>query len=63
MFVVLKTTTVAAAEVKAEALWELLWLHLLRINTDVFTGYASPRIYVTLTPAVQYSIKYVKYFM
>lgn len=52
MFVVLKTTTVAA-EVKAEALWELLWPQLLRIDTDVSTGQASPRFYVTLTPTVR----------
>lgn len=51
MFVVLKTTTVAA-EVKAEALWELLWPHLLRINTDVSTGQASPRFYV-IQPTVR----------
>lgn len=51
-FVVLKTTTVAA-EVKAEAPWELLWPQLLRIDTDVSTGQASPRLYVTLTPTVR----------
>lgn len=40
MFVRLKTTTVAA-EVKAEALWELLWPQLLRLDTDVSTGITS----------------------
>ncbi len=40
MSVVLKTTTVAA-EVKAEALWEFLWPHLLGINTDVSTSITS----------------------
>lgn len=52
MFVVLKTTTVAA-EAKAEALWELLWPKLLRIHTDVSTGQTSPGFYVTLTLTVR----------